>query len=52
VEAQAKSVLEASAEITVIRADGTIEKLGEVGYYHRNPWKRFAWKVRRMWRRS
>lgn len=38
---------EGSIEATIIRADGTIERLGVVSYWHRNPFKRFAWRVRR-----
>ncbi len=32
---------------TIRRADGTIEELGIISYYHRNPLKRFAWNVKR-----
>lgn len=42
---KAKSV---ELEITVIRADGTVENYGTVAYWHRNPLKRWAWKLRRM----
>ncbi len=38
---------EGSIEITVIRANGTTEQLGVVSYWHRNPFKRFAWRLRR-----
>lgn len=38
---------EASIEITVIRADGSTERLGTVSYWHRNPLKRLAWRLRR-----
>lgn len=38
---------EASIEVTVIRADGSIERLGTVSYWHRNPFKRLAWRVHR-----
>lgn len=38
---------EGSIEITIIRANGTTEHLGVVSYWHRNPFKRFAWRVRR-----
>lgn len=40
--AQAK---EASIEATIIRADGTVEHLGVVSYWHRNPLKRLAWRI-------
>ena len=42
----AKSVVEASIEVTVIRADGTREERGIVSYYHRNPLKRAAWAAK------
>lgn len=38
---------EASIEITITRADGTIERLGAVSYWHRNPLKRWFWHARR-----
>lgn len=37
----------ASIEITVIRADGTVEHHGVVSYWHRNPVKRFLYRLRR-----
>ena len=36
---------EASIECVVIRADGRIEPLGVVSYWHRNPFKRMAWRI-------
>jgi len=33
---------------TIIRADGTVEPLGIVDYYHRNPLKMFIWKVKQF----
>jgi hypothetical protein len=44
VPAQAKMV---SVEARVIRADGTVEDLGTVAYWHRNPLRRLIHKVRR-----
>jgi hypothetical protein len=35
-------------EARVIRADGTVEELGRIAYWHRNPFKRLAWRLRRM----
>lgn len=32
-----------SAVIT--RADGTVEDLGVIHFYHRNPLRRFAWRL-------
>lgn len=42
---------EITLEATVIRADGTVEYLGEVAYWHRNPLKRFWVSVRNFFRR-
>lgn len=41
----------ASLRATVIRADGSIEDLGEIAYYHRNPIKRLLWRIRRAFAR-
>ena len=38
---------EAAIEAVVTRADGTVERLGVVSYWHRNPLKRLAWRVSR-----
>lgn len=38
-------VREATIEVVVTRADGTVEKLGTVAYYHRNPLRRWAWRI-------
>ena len=35
-----------SLEAEVIRADGSREQLGEVAYFHKNPLKRLAWRLR------
>lgn len=40
-------VKEASLEARVIRADGTVEDLGVVSYWHRNPIRRWWWHFRR-----
>jgi hypothetical protein len=37
---------EATIEMTVTRADGTVEHLGVVSYWHRNPFKRLWWRIR------
>lgn len=42
----AANVQEASISAVVIRADGTIENLGVVSYYHKNPLRRLLWRVR------
>ena len=40
---QAK-VIEVTAVIT--RADGTVENIGTVSYWHRNPIKRILWRIK------
>jgi hypothetical protein len=42
---------EASIEAVVIRADGTREDLGVVSYWHKNPFKRLAWRLK-QWQQS
>lgn len=42
---------EASISATVTRADGTVEHLGVVSYWHRNPLRRWAWRIGRVFRR-
>ena len=37
---------EASISAIVTRADGTVEDLGVVSYWHRNPLRRWAWALR------
>ena len=43
-EAKVKQ-MEISAIIT--RADGTIENLGTIQYWHKNPLKRFLWRIKK-----
>ena len=43
-EAKVKQ-MEISAIIT--RADGTIENLGTIQYWHKNPFKRFLWRIKK-----
>lgn len=38
---------EATIEAVIIRADGTVEQLGVVSYWHKNPLKRWAWRMKR-----
>jgi hypothetical protein len=40
---QAKSI-EVTAIIT--RADGTVEQLGTINYWHKNPIKRIIWRIK------
>ena len=42
---QAQGCVSTSIEAVVYRADGRVEKLGIISYYHRNPLKRLAMKV-------
>lgn len=37
---------EASLSVRVIRADGTVEEIGTVAYWHRNPLRRLLWRLR------
>jgi hypothetical protein len=40
----------AEIEAVVIRADGTVERLGTVAYFHRNPVRRLLWRLRKLFR--
>lgn len=40
-----EDVKEAQIQATIIRADGTVEELGTIAYYHRNPLKRLQHKI-------
>lgn len=37
---------------TITRADGTVEELGIIDYYHKNPIKRFIWKLKKLLERN
>ena len=37
---------------TVIRADGTKEELGVIDYWHKNPIKRFIWRLKKLLERK
>lgn len=39
-------------EMIVTRADGTIENLGVVSYWHRNPLKRLLWRLKKVFKWS
>ena len=41
----------ATIEATITRADGTVETLGCVSYYHKNPLKRWAWRIANIFKR-
>ena len=32
---------------TITRADGSVEKLGVIDYYHQNPIKRLTWRIKK-----
>lgn len=38
----------ATIEAVVIRADGTRQALGIIAFYHRNPLRRWAWRISRL----
>jgi hypothetical protein len=42
-----QQVREASISAVVTRADGSVEDLGIVSYYHKNPLKRWAFAIKR-----
>lgn len=41
---------ESSISAIVTRADGTVEDLGEIAYWHRNPIMRLWWRIKRAFR--
>lgn len=43
-------VRESSISAVIIRADGTREDLGVISYYHKNPLKRWLWRLKEMLR--
>jgi hypothetical protein len=38
---------EAQITATITRADGTVERLGVVSYWHKNPLKRIFWSIKK-----
>lgn len=46
-----QKIRHATIEATIIRADGRIEKLGCIAYYDKNPLKRWAWRIGRLFKR-
>lgn len=44
----ARTAREASISAVIIRADGSREPLGVVSYWHRNPLRRLAFRLRRI----
>ena len=43
---EGRAVASVETSYVITRADGTVEDLGVTGYWHRNPIKRWAWKLR------
>lgn len=39
------TVLQQVLEAKVIRVDGSVEDRGAIAYWHRNPFKRLAWRL-------
>jgi len=37
---------------TITRADGTVEQLGVIDYWHKNPIKLFVWKLKQFLERK
>ena len=37
---------------TIIRADGTVEQLGVIDYWHKNPIKRIIWRLKKLLERK
>lgn len=44
-------VKQAEIQAVIIRADGTRIELGRIAYYHRNPFKRWAWEIGNFFKR-
>ena len=42
------SASEVRIEAVVTRADGRVENLGTIVYWHKNPLKRLLWRIRRL----
>ena len=38
--------VERSISAVVTRADGSVEDLGVIAYWHRNPLRRLAWRIK------
>ena len=46
-----QSVSHMELRATVIRADGTVEDLGTIAYWHKNPFMRLWFKAKKFFRR-
>jgi len=42
---------QASIEAVVTRADGRVERLGTIAYWHKNPLRRWLWRLSQLLRR-
>lgn len=51
-EVHSKHVAEASIEATIVRADGTVERLGVIDSYKAPRWRILLQKVTKPWRQS
>ena len=40
-----------SVEAVITRADGRVERLGVIAYWHANPLRRWAWRISQSMRR-
>ena len=41
---------EASISAVITRADGRVENLGQISYWHRNPIRRWFWRLQQWWK--
>lgn len=46
----AHTAVSAKLHAVLTRADGTVVDLGQIGYWHKNPLKRLAWRISRFLR--
>ena len=43
---------EVTVSAVITRADGHVEKLGAIAYWHKNPLRRWAWSLGQLLRRA
>jgi hypothetical protein len=43
-----KQAKEASISAVITRADGSVEHLGVISYWHKNPLRRLLWRARKL----
>lgn len=41
---------EATISAVITRADGRVENLGQIAYWHKNPLRRWLWRVQHWWK--